>query len=208
MNYYFQYSVIISIATIYFCISWLVPWSELAPNSTISPSYIFDILVIGLSFWALKLKHIVGSIVLKSLIIRLTVVIFFAIVSASLTKSFNLLSPFKYVDLLVIQILILAPFIEEAVFRGAFFSIHERFEKRMLFVIGFNTLLFSFSHFSGTMFLPEEFHSFIYFQMLYTIPLGWLCSKARQKTGGVVEPIILHFGFNLIFYIGVVFFSI
>lgn len=207
MNYYTQYSVILIVAAIYFLVSILVPWSELAPLSTISPSYIFDILIIGTIFWALKVKNVFGQINIKSLVIRMVVVIFLSVLSLVISKNLELLSPFKYVDQLALQMLILAPFIEEAIYRGAFYSLHKRFEPREGYILGLSTVMFSLSHLPAII-LPPEFHPFIFFQVLYTLPLGWICAKARQKSGGVTEPIILHFAFNLVFYFGVVYFGV
>ena len=59
------------------------------------------------------------------------------------------------------------------------------------------------SHLPALWFLPEEFHGFIGFQLFYTLLLGWICAKSRVKTNGMLEPVVLHFAFNLIFYIAV-----
>ena len=199
---------ILPVAAVYFLISWLTPWHQLAPKSSISASYVFDLVFILMVFIFNQEINIKGFIKPKTLFLKAIVTTICAVICLSFIHYNQLQTPFKFVDNLFLQMIILAPFIEEFVFREAFYTLQKRFSgdgKSLLFL---NSLLFSFSHYSGALLLPEEFHSFIYLQLAYTFPLGWLCAKSRKVSGGVIEPIILHLTFNTVFYIGVIKFGI
>lgn len=187
----------------YFYMSWFFPWDVFQIKSTISITYIFDIVFVFFTLLVLKKKSLVGSLDLKGTSIRVVLVLIAGIICVLLTKSIGLKSPFKYVEHLLLQILILAPIVEELVFRGAFIGVFENSKLKKPVVVYLNALLFSMSHLPALWHLPEEFHGFIGFQLFYTLVLGWVCAQSRVKTKGVLEPIILHFFFNLVFYIAV-----
>lgn len=193
---------------LYFSISWYVNWESFAPDSTISPSYLFDIIFSLSVFTIFKKVNFYKKLKIKPFIIRIIFITIIAILSVSTARFFEILSPFKYVENLLLQMLILAPIIEELVFRGAFFEIQKYCEKRTKVLLFFNAILFSLSHLSGIFNLPIEFHGFIFFQMIYTLILGWVCAKSRLESQGFFEPILLHFCFNLVFYIGVLEFGL
>ena len=50
-----------------------------------------------------------------------------------------------------------------------------------------NAIMFSISHVPALFVLPKEFYGFIYLQLLYTFLLGWICAKARIRTGSTFE---------------------
>lgn len=200
--------LIIPVALFYFSVSWLTPWHEFAPGSTVSASYVFDLVFILIVFLINKELKIIGTIKLAKLAWKTVFIILFALCCLFLIHLASIKTPFKFVDNLFLQMIILAPLIEEFVFRESFFTLQARFSftgKRLLFV---NSFLFSLSHYSGALLLPAEFHSFLYFQLAYTFPLGWICAKARMLSDGVLEPIVLHLVFNVIFYLGVTHFGI
>ncbi|MBT4792381.1 MAG: CPBP family intramembrane metalloprotease, partial [Halobacteriovoraceae bacterium] len=100
-----------------------------------------------------------------------------------------------------LQLLLLAPLIEELVFREGFVALFEKFKLNKILILSLNSILFSLSHLPALWHLPVEFHSFIAFQVFYTLILGWICTKVRIETKGLALPIIHHFLFNLIFYV-------
>ena len=199
----FKMFFIIPISAIYFFISWFTPWHELAPGSTISASYLFDLIFIFTIFAWNKKLILFGAVKPSGLILRLLLTIALGISCIAAAVYYQVAAPFKYVDHLLIQMLILAPLIEEFVFRESFFVIQKKLGFRGNWLLLFNSLLFGFSHISGVFLLPSEFHAFVYMQTMYTIPLGWVCAKAKVRTGGIGEPIILHLVFNLMFYYAV-----
>lgn len=203
-----NYLVILLVPTFYFLMSWSFPWDKFQFNSTVSVAYIFDALFGVSVLYAFKKKEVIGKLSLVGSAIRSLAIASCgaACVYAIIVTGLN--SPFRFIEHPILQLLIFAPILEELVFRGAFFETFQKMRLRGEVAHSLNTILFSFSHITGLWFLPSEFHSFIVFQMFYTLLLGWVCTKSREKTGGVVEPIILHFIFNLVFYIGVVKFGI
>lgn len=195
--------LILPIVSFYFYVSWCGPWQDIAPGSTISASYLFDLIFI-LSVLILRKKMIIlGELKTSVLITRSIVTVVFGLLCTSIVKVSSLNAPFQFVDHLFLQMLILAPFIEELVFSEGVLELQKKLGTSDRAILISNSTFFSLSHFSGIFLLPSEFHSFIYFQMFYTFPLGWLCTKAKLKSGGVFEPILIHLIFNTIFYIAV-----
>jgi len=187
-----------------------VNWQDLTPEGwSISVSYVFDVMF-ALTVLSLSgKKNYIGKTIPKNLIIRLVLVFGVALLAVTILHlSEPLVAPFKHVNYLFIQILILAPIIEELVFRGAIYELFKNAGIPIWVNNLVNSILFSLSHIAALYALPEEFHAFIYFQLKYTFVLGHLCAKSRERTHGVLEPIILHFAFNLVFYLAVVFYVI
>ena len=202
-----KFLLIFPIAGAYFFVSWFTPWHELAPGSTISASYLFDLVfILSVFAWNKKLIFF-GEMKFQSFLARLAMTFLLAIGCLFVLINSQIQTPFKYVDHLILQMLILAPLIEEFVYRESFFVILKRLTPNKNFALILNSLLFGLSHISGIFLLPAEFHTFIYAQVIYTIPLGWICAKARDRTDGIAEPIVLHLLFNLLFYIAVANFS-
>ena len=187
----------------YFYMSWFFPWDTFQVESSISITYVFDIIFGIVTLLIYKKKNLIGSIDKVLFLKHMGVVIGLGIclVGFSLLVKFN--APFKFIDHLFIQILVLAPIIEELVFRGAIFEVHANSKLKKMAIIGLSSVLFSISHTPALWHLPSEFHSFIIFQLFYTLILGWICAYSRALTGGIVAPISLHFGFNLVFYIAI-----
>jgi len=196
-----KYYLVFLYPIIYFGLSWFLPWDAIQWDSSISVTYIFDIFFATSVYLIHKPRltfRLTKGVMPRGLALAAT-----AFLSIFICLQLGLLTPFRYVDNLFIQILILAPIIEELVFRYALFEPFKLIipNKNMLFI--FNGLLFSLSHGKALTVLPTDFHSFIYFQMGYTFLLGWICSKAKFSSGSILEPILLHFTFNLIFYYSV-----
>lgn len=192
----------------YFYMSWFFPWDIINVKSTISISYLFDIFFAATIFLSLKKKPKIGYFKKNSSIFMSLSTIILGIICVSLTKQIGFKAPFKYIDYLFVQILILAPIIEELVFRGAFMELAENAKLSSRVSLTFNALLFSFSHASALWHLPNEFKNFIWFQILYTLILGFICARSRLSSGGILKPILLHFGFNLVFYVAIKYYSL
>ena len=190
-----------ALVPLYFIIAWLFPWEKVQVDSTISVSYIWDVLYFVLIIIILKVKPKVG--LSKNILIRGPIVLAMAAACIAITKYAQLNAPFRYIENLAIQLIILAPMIEELVYRHGIYSVFEKLKLKKEFQFIFGSLLFSIGHASALFYLPGEFHSFIYFQLFYTFILGWLCLKARERTNSLIEPILLHFIFNYCFYLAV-----
>lgn len=188
---------------IYFSIAWVFPWSYFQWDSSISVSYIFDIVFVAIVTFSLRLFNFRFYFQPRGLFARSVAVLGAASFSLFIINLFGLKAPFKYVDHLFLQILILAPIIEELVFRQAFFGAFQKYFHKENHNLILNSFLFSVSHLPAIWFLPPEFKSFIFVQLIYTFLLGWMCAKSRLKSKAVYEPILLHFLFNLVFYLAV-----
>jgi membrane protease YdiL (CAAX protease family) len=190
-----------SLIVLYFLVAWFYPWGNIQIESTISVSYIWDLLfVVAIGIY---LKELPKLRVDKLILIRLPIVALLATLSIYIVHSLKFPAPFKYIENIVLQILILAPLVEELIFRQAIFGLLAKLNFNEKLKIAIGSFLFSLSHAHALRFLPTEFHDFIYIQLIYTFVLGWIVTRARIKSQSILEPIILHFVFNLIFYLAV-----
>lgn len=196
-----RFYLIIPIIILYFAVSWFFPWDIWQGKSTISISYIWDVLFVGSIIFLYRIIPKLGNF--QGIIPRIIATIGLGFFSLFIAKVLSLSAPFKYIEHIVIQLLVLAPIVEEFVFRFAFMGMMEKFWESRKKIFLFNSCLFSLSHAPAIWYLPKEFHPFIYWQIVYTFALGWLLAKAKVRSGGIVEPMLLHFSFNLIFYFGV-----
>ncbi len=201
--------MIIALPIFYFSVSWFLPWERIQFHSTISVSYLFDLILISLTALYYKKRLLsFGRLKIKGTLLRVIAVILYGFICLLMVKKLDFNAPFKYIELTFIQLVLLAPFIEELLFRGVFFLIGRVSGLNKTSNIILNSLFFSVSHLPAIWFLPPEFHNFIFFQLFYTFGLGWLCVKARDKTDGIFEPYLLHLIFNIQFYIAVKYYAL
>ena len=81
-------------------------------------------------------------------------------------KTFNILVPFDFNrprD--IFSLLIIAPILEEFLFRFAYWEPFNRLFKSKTLTLIINSLLFSLSHFVAYFYVPESFHDFVFYQM-------------------------------------------
>lgn len=92
-------------------------------------------------------------------------------------------------------LLIVAPFLEEFIFR---YAIWEAFERISNYVVSFalTSIAFSASHFYAYFFVPEEYKGFVIFQTIYTFGLALACGYQRMKKNSLIPAIAIHFVFN------------
>lgn len=183
----------------YFSISWFVPWEELTTNSTISISYLFDIFIVLLAAFSFRKIPNLKLNLLRHLA-QFIFAIFLAGIFAYLPVHLQWQTPFKYLDKLFIQLIILAPLIEEFVFRFSLYELQEKSKLPTVIKYLINAIAFSISHAPALWILPEVFHQFIIYQLGYTFVLGLYCYhiKFRYKSDSAV--IVIHLLFNLVFY--------
>lgn len=201
-----DYKKIICITTVlvYFLMSWLFPWDDYELHKSISSSYVFDVIFVVIIGLSLKEKINLQIKDPLKLFIKTLLTSFIAIVIILLNQKMNLLAPFKFVDQLAIQILFLAPVIEEFVFRYGLYHLIRKTSINIKWQLVINSLLFSISHVQAIWILPEDFQGFILYQVGYTFLLGWICTKAMMVHKNIIAPIIIHFIFNLMFYLAVI----
>ena len=184
---------------IYFAFSWGLPWHKLP--STISFSYIFDLLfALGVSF-IFRLPWKFRWNINKQTFIAVLEVLAVAAASIFAIWYMDIESPFRLVSGLEWHLLFFAPILEELVFR-------QTFQRLLIKSVGGKRVtsmlvasIFAFSHLIGLTVLPVEYVPFIGFQVFYTFVLGLICGQALLRFHSVLAPIVLHFLFNLSFYI-------
>lgn len=102
----------------------------------------------------------------------------------------------------VFFLLIVAPVLEELIFRMALWESLRRLVENKWAIISGSTLLFSLGHLMAFWFVPDEFKNFVLYQSVYVIllsqALGWL----RFKTNSITTPMLVHFAFNFGFFLG------
>jgi len=186
---------------LYFAFSWGLPWHELP--STISFSYVFDLafaLVICFFFklpWKFKWKG------LRNFTIFTTQAIFLALFSIAAAWFWSMPVPFRLVTNLEWHLLLFAPVLEELIFRQTFqrFLIKRLGGKRVTSMLV--AAIFAFSHLIALRVLPAEYIPFVGFQVFYTFVLGVICGQALLRSHSILSPILIHFLFNLCFYVAV-----
>lgn len=184
---------------LYFGFSWGLPWHKLP--STISFSYIFDLLfALGVSFffrlpWKFKWNINKQSFKAMGEVVALAIASILAIWYMDIETPFRLLTGLEW------HMLFFAPILEELVFRQTFqrFLVNQVGGKYVTSMLV--AAIFAFSHLVGLTVLPVEYVPFIGFQVFYTFVLGLICGQAMLRFHSVFAPIVIHFLFNLTFYI-------
>ncbi|MBD65689.1 MAG: hypothetical protein CME62_10815 [Halobacteriovoraceae bacterium] len=186
----------------YFALLWGIPWGEFSLfEGKLSLSYFFDLFFALTVLYLYDKKNILGQLKFPGTLVRVIIVLLLAyLCNLAMTKMSAIESPFAFLDNPALKLLILAPLLEELIFRAALFECFAHFGLKPKIQILINAVLFSLSHGFALLILSEMFHGFIYFQVFYTFLLGWICSKSRISSGGILEPILLHFCFNGVFY--------
>ena len=192
---------LVSLIFVYFGVAWFFPWETIQIDSTVSVSYLWDVcfsLLIGFLFHLSPRGAKAKGLWTRSLAIFLL-----AVLSIGFLRMVAYPVPFRYLELPILQLLVLAPLFEELVFRYAILGglLKELNSKNKALLA--SSFLFSLSHLPGAWHLPPEFTPFIMIQLVYTFAMGWVIGKARVRTGGILEPVALHFLFNLCFYASV-----
>lgn len=191
-----------ALVALYFGVAWFFPWERFQVDSTISVSYVWDALfalVIGLLY-----KLPLSSGTFSGVFPRIVAIIALAGASLFFLQLAAYPAPFRYLERPILQLLVLAPLLEEFVFRYAFLgaSLNSLGSKNKALLLG--AVLFSLSHVPAIWHLPNEFRPFVAVQLIYTFAMGWVIGKSRVRTGGVLEPVLLHLVFNLCFYLAMV----
>lgn len=111
-----------------------------------------------------------------------------------------------------VMLLLVAPVMEELVFRGALWELFAEFfgapKAKVWLPLVATTAMFAFSHFYVIWWdLPPEIRTFVYYQTACVILLGWYLGLERRRTGNLIAPVIAHFSFNVGFVLGALIFA-
>jgi membrane protease YdiL (CAAX protease family) len=102
----------------------------------------------------------------------------------------------------LIMLLLVAPVFEELIFRMALWEALKDVFTRPSSVLVLTTALFCIGHLLALWTVPHEFRVFVLYQSLYVALLGLGAGWARLSSGLVTSSILVHFGFNLGFFLG------
>lgn len=115
---------------------------------------------------------------------------------------FGILVPFDFKQTeALIFLLLVAPFLEELLFRFFLWSPFQLLTKNPKVTLIITSLIFSYSHFHAFWFVDKEIYPFVIFQTTYTFFLGLACGYFVYRYTSIAGAILFHFAFNLGFYL-------
>lgn len=119
------------------------------------------------------------------------------------TRSLGLVIPFNLrAPETILFLLGIGPVLEELIFRVLLWDPLVDLLKRPNWVLAITAVLFSLSHLYALFDVPSELVTFVWYQGVYTLLLGLLCGSSRLSSGTISQPILVHFLFNLGFWLG------
>lgn len=111
--------------------------------------------------------------------------------------------PFQIEDSMTrLQLLAVAPVLEELLFRGLFWRAFEKLGASPRMVAVAVSVMFSLAHLEAYGRVDSAGQGFVVYQTLYVILLSAACGFLRIRSGRVTLPVVAHFLFNLGFYWG------
>jgi membrane protease YdiL (CAAX protease family) len=99
-------------------------------------------------------------------------------------------------------LVLIGPILEEVIFRFAIWNAIEKLTNCHKVALHLTSILFSIAHFKAIFIITPPFMTFITFQALYTLILGYTLGMRYEKKRNLMEIIILHVLFNLGFLLG------
>lgn len=103
---------------------------------------------------------------------------------------------------IIVFLVLIAPILEELIFRFSLWHAFESLNGTKQFALMLTTILFSLAHFKAVLLIAPAFLTFVAFQSVYTLVLGYRLGLRYDKNRNILEVIILHMLFNLGFLIG------
>jgi membrane protease YdiL (CAAX protease family) len=196
-----QIALFLALIFLYFGVLIIVPWGQLDATLGFSSSYLFDFFYAASLIFFFRPSYTlrVSKMNLYTMIFGFTAIC--TLVILGLLIILEIKHPFHFLENPFLQLVIIAPLLEELIFRGALGGYQLKFFNDFRFNWAINGLVFSFSHLLGYWVVPEEYQTFIWVQVFYTFLLGALCYRSLEKTRNVLFPIGIHLVFNLMFYL-------
>jgi membrane protease YdiL (CAAX protease family) len=127
----------------------------------------------------------------------------FAYLSAYLAPLFHLILPWEFPGdkSFRLQLLIVAPVLEELIFRGVAWEVLKKYRAKKILCTALLILVFSVAHLESLLHVPSEYYGFLIYQSLYVVPLSLLCILSRYKNEPLATAMVIHFFFNLGFFL-------
>jgi len=193
-----------SIFIIFFYLTTRILLNSIWDQLPIYLSYVYEIILVAISYWMYKNEEVkpwsTGQI--KEYATQLIPWLPLGFVVHWLAKISGITIPFDITHpTTVFLLLIVAPVLEELIFRYMLWSAVEKFVKKAEWQIWISAIFFSLGHVIIMMTLPTEFRAFVLYQAAYVVALSIGAAYLRIKTKGMIAPIALHFLFNFGFYL-------
>jgi len=136
-------------------------------------------------------------------IFELLLLIGFGFVICILAKYLHIAIPINKSDPhTLILLLIVAPILEELIFRKTLFSIFERIYNNSTFIVIVTAIMFSYAHFHYIFSVGRTYQSFIIYQSVYTLVMGLWFGLRILNLKSINGTIIMHFCVNIGFLAG------
>lgn len=122
---------------------------------------------------------------------------------ATLTRPLSINIPFQLdTTASLIELLLVAPLLEELLFRGVFWGSLRSLTSNTLMISTVITFLFALSHFEAFSRVSQDIRPFIIYQTSYVALLSVACNFLRSSSKSLTTPMMGHFTFNLGFFLG------
>ena len=97
-------------------------------------------------------------------------------------------------------VLLMAPLLEEWVFRGAIWRLIEKLIPQEWAPFVLTSALYSYSHYQIIGSVPELYQGFVHYQAMYTFGLALFCGGMRMHFG-LIGAVATHLAFNCGFWL-------
>lgn len=166
-------------------------------------SYLFEVGFVVFAGWIYRDQITFFKVPSKTDVVGMVVAFLFSFMIYKIADWFQIQIPFDLQSQeTVFLLLLLAPVLEEAIFRMALWQAFVSFISNSWLVIFLTTIFFGLGHFNAYWFVPEEYKSFVIYQTSYVMLLGFGVGWVRYRSQAIISPIFVHFCFNLGFYLG------
>lgn len=164
--------------------------------------YLFELIFVLFTIFIFKPKQIIKSYSTLNSAKLLGLFFFFGAITLLMSKAMHINVPFDLTSIeTTLLLLVLAPILEELIFRYSLWEALKGFNSSNFILIFGTSILFSVGHFMSYWIVPIEYKSFVLYQTGYVFFLGCALGYFRRNANFPWLSILLHFGFNLGFYI-------
>lgn len=165
-------------------------------------SYIFEVLCVSVAIGLFGKKIFTTFKVFKSVSYGMVISLGAGFGIFKLAGAFSIDIPFDLKGTeTILFLLAVAPILEEAIFRFLVWQPIQYISQRPVIALVSTSLIFSYSHLHAIWFVPAEVHNFIIYQTVYTFLLGLACGFYVYRYSSLACAILIHFAFNLGFYL-------
>jgi membrane protease YdiL (CAAX protease family) len=170
-------------------------------NYSVYYSYLFEVIIV-VGAWFLIHPTVIWKKLEHNSFTTVTLSFFLGLIVFHLAKPMKLFVPFDFKsNETLVLLLVVAPILEEAIFRMALWDAFRQFTKNHFALIAITSFLFMAGHLSAYWFVSDEYKGFVLYQAAYVVLLGFLTGVSRLKTESLNSPVLTHFVFNFGFFL-------